>query len=451
MIASGASKRAGLRDETLRGLVFVWIGAAWAVPAAADDWPEWRGPGRRGVWAEEGILETFPSQGLAVLWRAPVKKGYAGPAVADGRVFVTDWEETGGHGGLERALCLEAATGKLLWSHAWKADYGGLNRPYGPRATPTVDGERIFALGAMGALWCLETATGRPLWSKAFDRDYEAAAPMWGTASAPLVDGPRLISLVGGGDGTQLIAFDKRTGEERWRTAVSDGEPGYSAPILIEAGGVRQLIVWHPKAVAAFNPETGVRYWEQPFEVRSGLAVATPVVEGRRLLVSAFYNGSMLLELDAAQPAARVLWQGLSSSEIKTDGLHSLISTPAVVDGAIYGVCSYGQLRALELETGRRLWETFKATEHARWASAFLVRHRDRFFINNDRGDLILARLTPRGYQEIARTRLIQPTTPDAGRRQLGDRVNWVHPAYADRKIFTRNDEVIVCASLAAP
>jgi hypothetical protein len=177
--------------------------------------------------------------------------------------------------------------------------------------------------------------------------------------------------------------------------------------------------------------------------------VATPVVSGNRLLVSAFYNGSLMMELDATRPAARVLWRGRSNSEQNTDGLHALISTPVLAGDHLYGVCSYGQFRCLDARTGERVWETLELTrERARWATAFLVRHGDRYFINNDRGELIIARLSPRGYEEIARTPLIRPTSR-GGRRELGA-VHWSHPAYANRHIFTRNDEEIVCASLAA-
>ena len=128
-----------------------------------------------------------------------------------------------------------------------------------------------------------------------------------------------------------------------------------------------------------------------------------------------------------------------------------MLATPFIIDGYIYGVGSYGQLRCLDAETGERIWETQAVTaERARWASAFLVRHGDRFFINNDRGDLIIARLTPDGYEEISRTHLIAPTSEPGNRRELKT-VNWSHPAYANQRIYARNDEEIIAASLAAP
>ena len=430
------------------GLITAW--AALALPARAEDWPEWRGRGRLGVWKETGILEAFPQQGLAIKWRTPIKGGFAGPAVADGRVYLVDFTPTQGMKGIERVLCLEEKTGKALWTREWETDYTGLMRTYaiGPRATPTVDEDRVYTLGAKGILHCLHAKTGEVLWKKDYVAESGTQVPVWGMTAAPLVDGERLIALVGGEPEAKVIAFDKLTGKEIWRALGSDGEPGYSQPILIQAGGRRQLIIWHPQAATSLDPATGKVYWRHPFKLQAGLAVATPVQSGLRLLFSSFYNGSMMLELDDRKPDSRTLWQGSSNSEIKTDGLHALITTPVIEGDYVYGICSYGQLRCLNARTGERVWETLDLTgERARWASGFLVRHQDRYFINNDRGELIIARLSPQGYQEISRTRLIKPTSNPGNRREAGA-VNWSHPAYANKHIFARNDEEILCASL---
>lgn len=421
-----------------------------AVPVSGDDWPEWRGRGRLGVWTEDGILEAFPKDGLTYTWRVPVHAGYAGPAVAGGRVFVTDFHGTDRTHGIERALALDEETGRVLWSHEWPADYAGLEARYaiGPRATPTVDGERVYVLGAMGALFCLDALSGKVVWSKDFVREYAAEVPVWGMSGAPLVEGGLLIALVGGKEGAHVVAFDKATGGEVWRALDFTGELGYSAPVVYEAGGVRQLIIWHPEAVSSLDPKTGKVYWEEPFKIGLGLTVASPALDRGRLLVSSFFNGSMLLELASDRPAARKVWQGGSSSEIDTDGLHALITTPVLDGDAIFGVCSYGQMRGLDARTGERLWESLEAVgEKARWAAAFLVRHGERVFINNDRGELILARLTREGYHEIDRTELIRPTSPASRRRERGA-VHWSHPAYANRHIVVRNDEEIVRAYL---
>jgi outer membrane protein assembly factor BamB len=155
-----------------------------------------------------------------------------------------------------------------------------------------------------------------------------------------------------------------------------------------------------------------------------------------------------MLELERDGTGAGVLWQGKSSSEIDSDGLHALIATPVIDGNFIYGVCSYGQFRCIDACTGARVWETLEVTgEKARWATAMIVRNGDRYFINNDRGELIIARLIPSGYHETSRTRLIKPTSRPGNRRQAGA-VNWSHPAYANRRIYARNDEEIIAASL---
>jgi outer membrane protein assembly factor BamB len=431
----------------------------------SEDWPEWRGKGRTGVWTETGILKHFPEEGLRFKWRTPVKWGFAGPAVSNGRVYVLDFEESEGTrtmDGMERLLCLDETTGEVLWTHRWPTSYRSLMASYatGPRATPTVDADRVYALGATGELHCLDSITGKLIWKKDFVREYGTTVPIWGISSSPLVDGSRLICLVGGEKNARVVAFNKRTGEEIWRSLSSDWEMGYAQPILLRAGGVQQLIIWHPKALASLDPETGTVFWEEPFEVPSSLTVATPVVDGSppaRLLVSQFYRGSMMVELDDHRPRARLLWKVGGTSELpkETEGLHALITTPVLDGDYIYGVCSHGELRCLNARTSERVWQTSEVGDIARWSSAFLVRQDDRYFINNDRGELIIAQFSYQGYREIDRTKLIDPTSNSAWGRRRGqsrpsDRlVNWSHPAYANRHIFARNDKEIICASLA--
>ena len=423
-----------------------------AAPGArAEDWPEFRGKGRLGVWNETGILERFPEEGLDVAWRTPINRGYAGPAVADGRVFLSDFERTSGMTGIERAVCLDERTGEILWTYEWEANYAGISWDEGPRATPTVDGDRVYVQGAAGTLVALNAETGELLWTRNFREEFDADMPIYGFASSPLVDGERLITLAGGVPDAKVMAFDKMTGDEIWRALSSEESgPDVGQPVIIQASGVRQLIVWHPVALSSLDPETGEVFWEQPFTVDYDMTVAAPVKYGSELFVTTFYNGPLMMTLDADRPDAAVHWRGESNSEILTEGLHSVLATPVIIDGHIYGVGSYGQLRCLDAATGERIWETQTVTvERARWASAFIVRHEDRFFINNDRGDLIIARMTPEGYEEISRTHLIAPTSAPGNRRALKT-VNWSHPAYANRHIYARNDEEIIAASLAA-
>jgi len=433
-----------------RFFVAAWIALTAALPAVADDWPEWRGAGRRGVWTEDRIIDRFPADGLRFDWRVPIGSGFAGPAVADGRVFVADFERSTGNQGNERLLCLDEKTGEILWTREWNVDYAGLSPTYatGPRATPTVDGDLVYMQGAKGVLHSLKVSDGAVLWSKDFVTTYETAVPTWGMTGAPLVHGKLLIALVGGKPDAEVVAFDKLSGKEIWRALSPEPEPGYAQPVIVESGGVPQLIIWTPSAVSSLNPATGKVYWTQGLETALGMTIPTPVFDRGRLLVSSFFNGSMMLQLDSESPRAELVWKGSSDNEIETDGLHALLATPVIKGGQVYGVCSYGQLRALSAASGQRLWESPKLLgEKARWASAFVVRQGKRYFFNTDRGELVIAELSAAGYHELSRTHLIEPTSNSGNRRELGA-VHWSHPAYANRHIVVRNDNEIIRADL---
>lgn len=443
-----------------RGLVMpVVFMALLTVPLVAEDWPQWRGPNRLAIWAEDGIVDRFPEGGLKVTWRVPIKGGFSGPVVADGRVFVIDFEFLPGTRvaeGTERLLALDEETGDVLWTQTWETTYRNLMLSYatGPRGSPTVDGNRVYVAGAAGRMLCLDTATGEVIWEIDSVAEYDTSVPVFGVSSSPLVDGDHVIFVVGGEPDALVAAFDKRTGEEVWRSIDVVSEMGYAQPLIIEAGGVRQLIVYHPTALSSLDPDSGEVYWEQPFEVTGGLTISTPVHSDNSLFVSSFYNGSMMLRLNSDRPAASVEWTRRGTSELPdgTDALHSIITTPIVEGDYVYGVGSYGELRALDARTGERLWTSDQMTAQARWGTAFMVRHGDRYFVNNDDGFLMIARFTPQGYEELDRTRLINPTSAAGwGPRKRWDRdVNWTHPAYANRHIITRNDNEIIRASLAA-
>lgn len=431
----------------------------WFGTCRADDWPQWMGPQRDGVWRETGVLRTFPADGPRIRWRTPIGGGYAGPAVVGNRVYVTDKKlpegiqdpdnpfARGRTPARERVLCLNDADGAVVWSHEYDCPYT-VSYPAGPRTTPVIQGGRVYTLGSEGDLLCLDAATGKPHWNRNLKSDYQhEQSPVWGYSANLLLDGKLLICLVGG-TGTAVVAFDADSGREVWRSLDSAGPhgPGYSSPVIIEAGGARQLIVWLPTVLASLDPATGKAYWSQPFQSNQGLSVATPRIVGDKLLISSFYNGSLLMTLNAAKPDASVLWRRSGQNERITDSLHSLISTPVIDGDKIYGVCSYGELRCLDLKTGDREWATFDATsrQSARWGNAFLVRHEDRYFLFSEQGDLIIARLQPDGYHELGRAHLLEPTGP-AQRRD----VVWTHPAFANRCAYVRNDREILCVSLA--
>lgn len=438
----------------MRTQAFAALGVVLASAAGlADDWPQWRGPKRDGVWRETGVVDVLPKE-LRYKWRTPIGEGYAGPAVAGSRVYVMDrrlapqaanpsnpFAKTPVAGG-ERVLCLDARSGEILWEHAYECPYA-ISYPYGPRVTPSVVDGKLYTVGAMGNFWCLDAQTGAVVWSKDYKADYGMEVNTWGMAAHPLVDGDKVFLLVAGDAG--VVALHKDTGEEIWR-ALELVDPGYCPPIVVEAGGVRQLIVWTPVGLYSLNPETGATFWRQERRLNHGLSVSQPIYdpESRLLMITSFYEGALAMRLDADAPTASLAWEQRGASEIMTKGLHSIMPTPYFDRGFIYGVCSYGQLRCLRAEDGERVWETFEATGEGRWWNAFLVRHEQKTILANEQGDLVFAKLSPEGYRELSRTRLIEPTGK-AGRRD----VVWSHPAFAHRCVFARNDREILCADLS--
>ncbi len=437
----------------IRSSAFLVLAATMPLTSLADDWPQWRGPSRDGLYRETGIVDQLPKE-PNILWETPIGLGYAGPAVVGDHVYVMDRQLDEGAtnpdnpfakpsiAGNERVLCLDAQTGKILWKHEYPCPYT-ISYAYGPRVTPTIVGDLLYTVGAMGDCWCLKAKTGEVVWSKNYPKDFKTEINTWGMAAHPLIDGDKVFLLVAGEAG--FVALDRHTGKEIWRT-LKMTDPGYAPPMIIEEGGTKQLIVWTPDALTSLDPETGKTFWAQEFPLQNGLSISQPIFDSpsHLLFVTSFYQGPMMMKLDAPSPAAKLLWKGKSNSEIKTDGLHSIMATPLFGDGHIYGVCSYGQLRCLNAQTGQRVWETFQATGEGRWWNAFLIAHQDKTILANEQGELIFAKLTPQSYQELSRMPLIEPT----GKAQRRPIV-WSHPAFAQKSVFARNDEKIRRVSLA--
>ncbi len=419
------------------------VAAGMSEFAAADDWPQWRGPTRDAVWREDGLLDTFATDQLKISWRQPISSGYSGPTVADGRVFVTDRVVEPKQ--IERIHAFDAKTGKPLWTHEYDCVYENVGYTAGPRANVTVDGDRAYSLGSLGNLFCLDVASGKVKWSKDCNAQYKIRMPIWGIASAPLVDGDLVIVQIGG-EGACLVAFDKHTGEERWRAL--DDNASYSAPIIIEQAGHRVLVCWTGDSVAGLDPRTGDVHWLHPFKpAKMVINIATPVVEDNRMFLTSFYDGSLMLKLKTDALAVEPIWRRSGRDERNTDSLHSIISTPYLEGDFVYGVDSYGEFRCLDALTGDRIWESLEPTPKSRWSTIHMVRNGRRMWMFNERGELIIATLSPEGYREISRAKLIEPTEEQL---RMRNGVCWAHPAYANRHVFARNDNELVCASLAA-
>jgi len=436
----------------IRAILFGLVMATSVSSLLASDWPQWMGPQRDGVWRETGIVDRFPDDGLEVKWRTPVAYGYAGPAVAGGKVYVADYVKQSGDitnnpgkrdklEGTERVLCLDAQTGKQVWKHEQRRTYY-MSYPGGPRCTPLVDGDRVYTLGAEGNLVCLNAEDGQVVWSKDYKQDYGAKTPIWGFSAHPLVDGDTLYCLVGG-PGSIAVAFDKNTGRELWK-AMDASEPGYCGPRMIEHAGTKQLLVWHPVSVNGVDPATGKVFWSVPLKPNYGMSIIAPRKLGDYLYASAFGNAAMM-KLASDKPGAEVLWKGAAKS-----ALYSATAPPHLEDGVIYGAdVQTGALIAARMTDGKRLWETMQPTtggeRRGRYGTAYLVKHEDRYFVFSEQGDLMIAKLSPAGYEELDRFHVLEPTNKVFGRQLV-----WSHPAFAQKCMFARNDKELVCVSLAA-
>ena len=424
--------------------------------ARADDWPQWMGPRRDNIWREEGIIAKFPEGGPKVVWRAPVAGGYAGPAVANGKVYVTDYDAEGAvkqanfqrseFTGNERVLCLDEATGKVLWKHEYSVKYD-ISYPAGPRCTPTVHGGKVYTLGSEGHLFCLDADTGKVLWSKDFNAEYGAKTAIWGYTGHPLVDGNRLICIVGG-EGSFAVAFDKDTGREIWR-ALTSPEQGYSPPGILEIAGRRQLVLLRPDAVTSLDPQTGQEHWSVPYESDSNLVVMTPVVWRDYLFVGGFQNRNLLAKLGSDGMSAEVEWRNNAGH-----GISPVNVQPFVEEGVLYGFDSDGKLYGVELPSGERLWESTEPLADTgqdarprprRSGTAIIVRQGDRCWLFTENGDLIIAKFSPDGYEELDRAHILEPTNDAFGRP-----VVWCAPACANRRMYVRNDKECVAVDLAA-
>ncbi|MCR9201084.1 MAG: PQQ-binding-like beta-propeller repeat protein [Planctomycetaceae bacterium] len=421
----------------------------FATTSSADDWPGWMGPGRDNIWKETGLIDSFPEGGPKVVWRTPVAGGYAGPAVAGGKVFVTDYVtsddvkignfERREFTGTERVLCLAEGTGDILWKHEYPVKYT-VSYPSGPRCTPNVDGDRVYTLGSEGHLFCFNVADGKIVWSRELKKDYGTKAALWGYAAHPLIDGDHLITLAGG-EGSHIVALNKMTGEQVWKSTTSP-EQGYSPPTIIEQAGVRQLILCRPDAVSAINPETGSEYWSVPYEATSGSIIMSPIKIGDYLYVAGYSNKSLLLKLDPEKPAAEEVWRD------KRNVISPVNVQPFAVGNIIYGLDQKGVMRALEIPSGERLWETQDVIGARPRGSetAFIVQQADRFWLFNELGELIIAKLSKDGYQEIDRAQVIEKSNLAFGRE-----VVWSMPAFASRHVYLRNDDEIICLDVSAP
>lgn len=405
-----------------RALLVVLLAAAGA---RAEDWPRWRGPRGDGTWAAPKLPATWPTGGLRTVWKQPVGGGYAGVSAADGRVYVLDLERPAGKekgDGTERVLCFDAATGKPLWKHTYPVKYGPLGGyANGPRTQPTAHDGKLYTLGAVGHLFCFDAKTGDILWAHDTVAEYGAKVPEWGFAGSTVIDGDTVFAHVAAEKNGCVMAFDRLSGKERWRSLPDPG--GYCTPVVIHPPSGKQLVLWTPENVHGLDPDTGKPLWKVPYKVTYGVSIAPPIFRDDLVFVTGYWEGSKAIRLGPKPTDAAVAW-----TDTKT--LRGLMAQPLYHAGHVYTFDKDLGLTCFELKTGKKLWDDdHQLTPRGRnpHASIVWVNDGDRALALNAAGELVLCRLNPKGYEEESRVKV------------LPGRV-WGHPAFAGRFLFAKTD-----------
>ena len=418
--------------------------------AMADDWANWMGPSRNNTWNEQGLIEKFPDGGPDIKWESKVSTGYAGPAVASGKVVVMDFSsdkdvkisnfERRKFRGVERIRCLNEKDGKEIWQHKYDVTYT-ISYPSGPRCTPIIENSRVYTLGAEGRVCCLELETGKVVWEKELKKDYKTDSALWGYSAHPLIDKEKLITLAGGA-GSHIVALNKNTGKEIWKSLTAT-EQGYSPPTIIEHAGKRQLISLRPDAVSSIDPENGKELWSVPYEATSGSVIMSPIKYQEFLYVAGYARKSQLLKLKPDNAKPEKVWENKGRIAVSPVNVQPFLDRES---GIVYGMDQNGDMRAMSLKEPKLLWATSKPVSERRTGNgtAFIVKQGDRFWLFNESGELIIAKISASGYEEIDRAKVI-----DASNFAFGRPVIWSMPAFANKRVYLRNDEKIICLDVA--
>jgi outer membrane protein assembly factor BamB len=381
--------------------VLLWVVSP---PAAAEDWPRWRGPDLNGISREKTWTTDWPQEGPPVLWRANVSTGFSAVAVAQGRLFTL-----GNSNETEIVSCLDAANGRPLWRHAYACPSDPQYHEGGPGATPTVDGGRVFTLGKRGHLFCLEAASGQVVWQVNVTNATGSAKPRWGFADSPLVEGDLLILNAGAAG----AALDKLTGRPVWTSSTN--APGYATPVPFMADGERCVAIFAAKALVGVRVRDGHELWRHPWETKWDINAADPILVGERLFVSSFDRGGALLDVSARPP--KVVWQ--------TREMLNNFNSCVLLDGFLYGVYGHTDqaerdLRCLDAATGEVKWK------YEGLGLGSLMAANGKLIVLSDKGELVVAEASSAGFKPLARAHL------------LGGKC-WTVPVLANGRIYCRN------------
>ena len=403
-----------------------WCALAMAVVAtagghvAAQDWPQFLGPGRDGRYTGPPLAENWPGGGPPQLWSRPAGAGFAGPAVAGGRVIL--FHRLGAR---EVVEALDAGTGDTVWRYDYPTSYrDDFGFDEGPRSVPVVHDGRVYTFGAQGQLHAVDLETGGGVWQVDTHARYGVRKGFFGAAGSPLVEDGRVIANVGGRRGG-IVAFDAATGDELW--AATTHEASYSSPAAGTFGGRRLALVFTRTGLVGLDPATGEVRFELRWRSRLGASVnaATPLVAGDRVFISASYGtGAALLRVDGGTLAEE--WSG-------DDSMTNHYATAVIHDGVLYGYHGRQEyspsLRAVDLGSGAVRWSV------DRFGAGTVTLAGDRLVVLRESGELMLAEATPEAFRPLSRARIL----PGVVR---------AYPALADGRLYARNTDTLVAVDL---
>ena len=393
---------------------------ALAASAFAQDWPQFLGPARNGVYTGNDLAASWPPAGPSVIWKKEVGQGFSSPAMADGRVIL--FHRLGDKEVIE---ALDAATGRPIWSFDYPTHYrDDFGFDEGPRAAPTVAGGRIYTFGAEGSLHCLDFATGKQIWNLDTHRQFQVAKGYFGAAGAPLVDSGRVLMNIGGAL-AGLAAFDAATGKTLW--TIPNQEASYSSPVAATVQGARHALFFTRSGLVDVDPAAGKVRYELPWRARMKASVnaATPLVIDDFVFVSASYGtGAILVQIGAA---------GLKKIWASDDALTNHYATSVYKDGFLYGYHGRQEegpsLRCIDFKTGSVRWNIDS------FGAGTITLAGDKLLIVKESGELILAAATPAAFRRISAAKVLPPTIR-------------AYPAIANGRIYVRNEKTLMCLNL---
>jgi outer membrane protein assembly factor BamB len=381
-------------------------GQAPAEPAK-NYWTNFRGPRRDGKYEEANISTNWPANGLPVVWKQPVGVGHASFVVADGKAYTIEQRRS-----QEVVAAYDMNNGRELWTQKWNAAYTDETGD-GPRATPTWDAGRIYALGATGELRCLDANSGAVIWGKNILSDNQAKNLPWAMAASPLIVDDKVIVLPGGTSGKSVVAYNKNSGAPVWR--VLNDTQAYVSPMLVELAGRRQIVVVSASRVVGLAPENGALLWEYPWDTDMGINVSQPVmVDRNRFFISSGYGkGAALVEVKGSGNSftASTVWEN--------NNMKNKFNSSVLYNGYVYGL-DEGILVCLDVNTGERKWK------NGRYGYGQIILAGSHLIVTSDQGDVALVKATPDAYTEVARFTAVPGKT-------------WNYPALAGGRLLVRN------------